>query len=406
VPFDILHLRHDFPVLAQSVHGKPLVYFDNAATTQKPRQVIDRVVTYLKKENCNIHRGVHHLSQLATEAFENARKTVQGFINAEHAHEVIFTKGTTEAINLVASTFGRMILQPGDEILISGMEHHSNIVPWQFIAKEKGAHIRVIPIDDQGELDLTNIRQLINDRTRIVAITHVSNVLGSINPIHRVIDLAHDKGIPVLVDGAQAAPHLKIDVRELNCEFYCFSSHKVYGPMGVGVLYGKEGLLKEMPPYQGGGEMVDTVTFENTTYNELPFKFEAGTPNVSGVLGMEAAINYIMDLDLKSVHAYENELLDYITLELLKINDVKIYGLAENKCCVTSFMLDTIHPYDAGVIYDKLGIAVRTGHQCAQPLMDRYGIPGTIRASLAFYNTMEEIDQFVAATKQVIKMLK
>jgi cysteine desulfurase/selenocysteine lyase len=392
-------------VLDQTVHGKPLVYFDNAATTQKPRQVIDRIVAYLKKENCNIHRGVHLLSQQATEAFETARKTIQEFINAEKSCEVIFTKGATESINMVASSFGRMILQPGDEILVSAMEHHSNLVPWQFVAKEKGAHIKVIPVDDQGELDLTNIRQLINDRTRIVAVTHVSNVLGTINPVHRIIDLAHQKGIPVLVDGAQAAPHLKIDVRDLNCEFYCFSSHKVYGPMGVGVLYGKEELLKAMPPYQGGGEMVDQVSYENTTFNELPYKFEAGTPNVSGVLGLEAAIQYIQDLDLKSVHAYENELLDYITLELLKIKGVKVFGMSDHKTCVISFNLDKIHPYDAGIIYDKLGIAIRTGHQCAQPLMDRYGIPGTIRASLAFYNTVEEIDRFIDGTKQVIKML-
>jgi cysteine desulfurase/selenocysteine lyase len=405
VPFDILHLRHDFPVLDQTVHGKPLIYFDNAATTQKPRQVIDRIVAYLKKENCNIHRGVHLLSQQATEAFENARKTVQQFINAEHVHEVVFTKGATESINMVASSLGRMLLKEGDEILLTGMEHHSNVVPWQFVAKEKGAHIRVIPVDEQGELDLSNIRQLINEKTRIVAITHVSNVLGTINPVHRIINLAHERGIPVLLDGAQAAPHLKVDVKDLDCEFYAFSSHKIYGPMGVGVLYGKEDLLNAMPPYQGGGEMIDKVTFDETTFTELPLKFEAGTPNVSGVLGLEAAINYLMDLDLKSVHAYENELLDYITLELMKLKDVKIYGLSEHKTCLVSFMLDGIHPYDAGTIYDKMGIAVRTGHQCAQPLMDLYEIPGTIRASLAFYNTIEEIDHFIEGTKQVIKML-
>jgi cysteine desulfurase/selenocysteine lyase len=405
VGFDILHLRHDFPVLDQTVNGKPLIYFDNAATTQKPRQVVDRMVTYLKKENSNIHRGVHQLSVHATEAFEGARKTVQQFISAALPGEVIFTKGTTESINLVASSFGKLILQPGDEILLTAMEHHSNIVPWQFIAKEKGAVIRVIPADDMGELDLNNIRQLINDKTRIVSIAHVSNVLGTINPVHRIIDLAHDKGIPVVIDGAQAAPHLKIDVRELNCEFYAFSSHKLYGPMGVGVLYGKEQLLKAMPPYQGGGEMVDTVTFENTTYNDLPYKFEAGTPNVSGVLGLESAVNYIQDLDLSAVHTYESELLDYMTLELLKIDRVKIYGMTEHKTCVISFLLDKIHPFDAGTIYDKMGIAVRTGHQCAQPLMDRYGIPGTIRASLAFYNTVEEIDKFIDATKQVVRML-
>jgi cysteine desulfurase/selenocysteine lyase len=387
------------------VHGKPLVYFDNAATTQKPRQVIDRIVSYLKKENCNIHRGLHLLSQQATEAYENARKTIQEFINAEYSHEVVFTKGATESINLVASTFGKMVLQPDDEVLVTAMEHHSNLVPWQMAAKEKGAHIRVIPVDDQGELDLSSIRELINEKTRIVALTHVSNVLGTINPVHRIIKLAHDKGIPVLVDGAQAAPHLKIDVRELDCDFYCFSSHKMFGPMGVGVLYGKQELLKAMPPYQGGGEMVDQVTFQETTYNELPYKFEAGTPNVSGVLGLEAAVKYLQDLDLKSVNSYENELLDYITLEMLKIKNAKIFGMSEHKTSVVSFMLENIHPYDAGTIYDKLGIAVRTGHHCAQPLADRYEIPGTVRASLAFYNTREEIDRFIDATKQVIKML-
>jgi cysteine desulfurase/selenocysteine lyase len=387
------------------VHGKPLTYFDNAATTQKPRQVIDRIVAYLKKENCNIHRGAHLLSQQATEAFENARKTIQHFINAEHPHEVVITKGATESINMVASSFGKLILQPGDEILVSAMEHHSNLVPWQFIAKERGASIQVIPVDDQGELDLSNIKQLINDKTRMVAITHVSNVLGTINPVHRIIDLAHESGIPVLVDGAQAAPHLEIDVKELNCDFYCFSSHKMYGPMGVGVLYGKQELLKAMPPYQGGGEMVDQVTFGDTSFNELPYKFEAGTPNVSGVLGLEAAIHYIQDLGLKSVHAYESELLDYLTLELLKIKGIKIFGMSDHKTCVISFMIENIHPYDAGTIYDKLGIAVRTGHHCAQPLMDHYGLPGTVRASLAFYNTQEEIDRFIEGTKQVIRML-
>jgi cysteine desulfurase/selenocysteine lyase len=405
VPFDIIHLRHDFPILDQTIHGKPLVYFDNAATTQKPRQVIDRIVNYMKKENCNIHRGLHLLSQQATEAYENARKTIQAYINAEHAHEVIFTKGTTESINLVASSLGKLVLQPGDEILVSAMEHHSNLVPWQLVAKDRGATVRVIPVNEQGELDLSDIRQLINEKTRIVAITHISNVLGTINPVHRIISLAHEKGIPVLVDGAQAAPHMKIDVRELNCEFYCFSSHKMYGPMGTGVLYGKQELLKAMPPYQGGGEMVDQVTLENTTYNELPFKFEAGTPNVSGVLGLETAVNYLQDLGIKDISDHENELLDYLTLELLKIDGIRIYGTSEHKTSVVSFLMEGIHPYDAGTIYDRLGIAVRTGHHCAQPIIDRYGIPGTVRASLAFYNTMEEIDSFIKATKQVKKML-
>ncbi len=403
--FDILHIRHDFPVLDVQVHDKQLIYFDNAATTHKPREVIDRIVSWYKKENCNIHRGVHFMSNQATEAFENARKTVKDFIHASHPHEIIFTKGATESINLVAQSFGRKFIHSGDEIIISGMEHHSNLVPWQMLAEQKGAILKVIPVDEQGELEISTLKGMITDRTKFIAIAHVSNVLGTINPVHRVISLAHERGIPVLLDGAQAVPHLTVDVQELNCDFYCFSAHKVYGPMGVGVLYGKEKFLEDMPPYQGGGEMVDQVTIEKTTYNKLPYKFEAGTPNVAGVLGMEAAIKYILDLDLKKIHAYEREMLDYATVELLKMESVRIFGNAENKTGVISFNIGKIHPYDAGTIYDKLGIALRTGHHCAQPLIDRFQVPGMVRASLALYNTVEEIDRFIEATKQVRRML-
>jgi cysteine desulfurase/selenocysteine lyase len=405
VSFDILHIRHDFPILDILVNDKTLVYFDNAATTHKPREVIERMVSYYKKENCNIHRGVHYLSTKATEAYENARKTAREFINAAHDHEIIFTKGATEAINLVAWSFGQKNIHAGDEIIVTLMEHHSNLVPWQMIAEQKGAKLKILPVDEQGELEVSQLKGMISERTKIIALAHVSNVLGTINPVHRVISLAHEQGIPVLLDGAQAIPHLNVDVRELDCDFYCFSGHKVYGPMGVGVLYAKEKYLEEMPPYQTGGEMVDQVTLEKTSFNKLPYKFEAGTPNVAGVLGLETALKYIMDLDLKKIHAYEHEMLDYATVELLKQQDIRIFGNAENKTGVISFNIGKIHPYDAGTIYDKLGIAVRTGHHCAQPLIDRFQVPGMIRASLALYNTMEEIDRFIEATKQVRKML-
>lgn len=403
--FDILHIRHDFPILDTMVHGKPLVYFDNAATTQKPRQVIDRLVAYYKKENCNIHRGVHFLSNQATEAYENARNTVKDFINAGHAHEVIFTKGATESINLVSQSYGKKFIGEGDEIIVTQMEHHSNLVPWQMLAEQQKAVLKFIPVDDQGEIDVHSLKQLITEKTRLIALTHVSNVLGTINPVHRVIGIAHDHNIPVLLDGAQAVPHLSVNVQELKCDFYCFSAHKMYGPMGVGVLYAREKILEEMLPYQTGGEMVDQVTFDKTTFNKLPYKFEAGTPNVAGVLGLEAAILYLRDLDLKKVHAHEQDLLDFVTVEFLKMEDIRIFGNAENKTSVVSFNIGKIHPYDAGTIYDKLGIAVRTGHHCAQPLIDRYEVPGMIRASLALYNTREEIERFVEATKQVKRML-
>jgi cysteine desulfurase/selenocysteine lyase len=348
---------------------------------------------------------VHYLGNQATAAYEDARKTVQGFLHAKHPHEIIFTKGATESINLVAQTFGRKYIGAGDEIILSQMEHHSNLVPWQILAEQKGAVVRYIPVDDQGELEINTLKTLITDKTRLIAISHVSNVLGTINPVHRIISLAHDHGIPVLLDGAQAVPHLEIDVQELNCDFYVFSSHKMYGPMGVGVLYARESILDQMPPYQGGGEMVEKVTLEKTTYNQLPWKFEAGTPNVSGVLGLESAIRYMQDLDLKKIHAYEQELLDYATIELLKMENIRIFGNAENKTAVISFNLGKIHSYDAGTIYDKLGVAVRTGHHCAQPLIDRFEVSGMVRASFALYNTQEEIDKFIEATKQVRRML-
>ncbi len=392
-------------MLDMTVYDKPLVYLDNAATTQKPKQVIDRISTYYKYENCNIHRGVHFLSQHATEAFEDARKNIQQHINAASSHEIVFTKGTTESINLVASSLGRNIVNAGDEILVTEMEHHSNYVPWQMLAKEKNAIFKVIPINDEGDIELSVYKEMLNEKTRLVAVTHVSNVLGTINPVKHMIDLAHQMDIPVVVDGAQAMAHLYVDVQDLDCDFYCFSGHKVYGPMGIGVLYGKEKWLEAMPPYQGGGEMVNEVTAAHTTYNELPYKFEAGTPKVAGVLGVDAAFEYINDLEIKKIAEHEHILLDYATVELLNIGGLKIYGNSPHKTSVISFNIENIHPYDAGMIIDKLGVAVRTGHHCAQPVMNRYGVPGTIRASFALYNTKEEVDSLVKALLQVKKML-
>ncbi len=403
--FDINSIRHDFPVLDNKVYDKHLVYLDNAATTQKSRDVISRVSDYYRNENANIHRGVHYLSQQATEAFENARKTVKEWINAEETREIIFTKGATEAVNLVAHSFARPNLEAGDEVIISEMEHHSNLVPWQVVCEEKGAVLKVIPFSEDGELDLAEYKKFLSEKTKLVAITHVSNVLGTINPVKHMIDIAHKQGVPVLVDGAQAIPHSEVDVQALGCDFYCFSGHKVYGPMGIGVLYGKSGLLEKMPPYQTGGEMVDNVTIEKTTYNELPYKFEAGTPNVAGVVGLEAALKYIEKVELKDIENHEQELLDYATVELLKIEGVTIYGTSDHKCSVVSFNMEGIHPYDAGIIIDQMGVAVRTGHHCAQPIMDRYGVPGMIRASFGLYNTLQEVDRLVEAVKQARKML-
>lgn len=403
--FNIENIRKDFPILSRTVYDRPLVYLDNAATTQKPKAVIERISEYYRMENCNIHRGVHYLSQHATDAFENARKTVATHLNARMPEEIIFTKGTTEAINLVAQSLGRKILAKDDEIVITGMEHHSNIVPWQLLAGEKEAVLNIVPFNEQGDLDLNEYRNLLSERTRIVAISHVSNVLGTVNPVRHMIEIAHQKGIPVLVDGAQSVPHMPVDVQDLDCDFFCFSGHKVYGPMGVGVLYGKKEVLEIMSPYQGGGEMVDQVSFEKTTFNELPFRFEAGTPDVAAVLGLETALNYVNDLGLGHVSRYEEDLLSYATLELLNIPGLRIFGTSENKSSVISFLLEGIHPYDVGTLLDKMGVAVRTGHHCAQPVMDKYGIPGTVRVAFSFYNTGAEVDILVNAVQKARKML-
>lgn len=398
--------RKDFKILDQMVYKRPLVYFDNAATTQKPQIVIDSILEYYEKINSNIHRGVHYLSQQATDQFEQARRTVQRYINVQHSHEIIFTKGTTESINLIAQTFGMSFLNPGDEVLISEMEHHSNIVPWKMVCEAKRASLRVIPMNEVGELKFDQIERLITSKTKILAITHTSNVLGTINPIKEIIQIAHSKGVPVLVDGAQAVSHSKVDVQELDADFYAFSGHKMYGPMGIGVLYGKEEWLNKLPPYQGGGEMIKKVTFEEITYNELPFKFEAGTPNVEGVLGLEKAIQYIQSIGFEKIANYEQELLNYLMDRMKEISNIHYYGLSKDKVAVLSFNVGEIHPYDLGVILDQMGIAVRTGHHCAQPIMDKFNIPGTIRVSLALYNTKAEIDLFMDALKKAITMLE
>ncbi|MDF1675955.1 MAG: cysteine desulfurase [Vicingaceae bacterium] len=398
-------IRKDFPILHRQVNGKPLVYFDNGATSQKPQQVIDVINRYYQHENSNIHRGIHTLSQEATDAYEKARTMVQQFINAKHNHEVIFTSGTTGSINLVASSFGKKHLQAGDEIIISTMEHHSNIVPWQMICEEKGAILKVIPISDEGELLMEEFEKLLSSKTKLVSITHVSNTLGTINPVKEIIKLAKKAGAFVLIDGAQAVPHTKVDVQALDCDFYAFSAHKMFGPTGVGILYGKEIILNELPPYQGGGDMIKTVTFEKTTYNELPHKFEAGTPNIVGGLGLAAAIDYMNNIGLTNIEAYEHELLSYATEKIKQIEGIRIIGEAANKASVLSFLVDGTHPSDIGMIIDKLGIAIRTGHHCTEPLMNRFDIPGTARASFAFYNTKEEIDTFILALERALKML-
>lgn len=397
--------RKDFKILDQMVYKRPLVYFDNAATTQKPQIVIDSILEYYNNFNSNIHRGVHYLSQQATDQFEQARKTVQHYINAKHFHEIIFTKGTTESINLIAHSFGMSFLKAGDEVLISEMEHHSNIVPWKMVCDLKGASLRVIPMNEVGGLDIDQIERLITSKTKILAITHTSNVLGTINPVKEIIRIAHSKGVPVLVDGAQAISHTKVDVQDLDADFYAFSGHKMYAPMGIGVLYGKEEWLNKLPPYQGGGEMIGKVTFEEITYNELPFKFEAGTPNVEGVLGLEKAIQYIQSIGIEKIASYEQELLFYLMDRMKEIPNIHYYGLSKEKVAVLSFNVGDIHPYDLGVILDQMGIAVRTGHHCAQPIMDKFNILGTIRVSLALYNTKAEIDLFIDALKKGIVML-
>jgi cysteine desulfurase/selenocysteine lyase len=402
--FNIDAIRADFPILSQKVNGKPLVYFDNGATSQKPQVVIDAISKYYQEINANIHRGVHTLSQLATDAYEASRVKIQNHINAKFAHEVLFTSGTTHGINLVANGFAS-ILKSGDEVLVSALEHHSNIVPWQMLCEKTGAILRVIPMDENGELILSEFDKLLSNKTKIVTVNHISNALGTLNPIKHMIDKAHEFGAAILIDGAQAVPHLKPNVQELDCDFYVFSGHKICGPTGTGILYGKEHWLNKLPPYQGGGEMIKEVTFEKTTYAELPHKFEAGTPNIAGGIVLGTAIDYMNQVGFDNIQVQEKELLEYGTKRLLEIEGLKIYGTSKDKTSVISFNIEGIHPYDIGTIIDKLGIAVRTGHHCAQPIMNFFNIPGTIRASFAFYNTKEEIDIFVEALKRAKLML-
>lgn len=403
--YPIDRIRQDFPILSREVNGQPLVYLDNGASTQKPRQVIDAISSYYSDINSNIHRGVHYLSQAATDAYEVSRKKLQKFIGAAHDHEIIFTSGTTAGINLVAHSFGKAFVKAGDEILISEMEHHSNIVPWQMLCEEKGAVLRVVPMDENGVLDLEAYASLLNEKTRLVSITYISNSLGTVNPVRELIRLAHDQDIPVLLDAAQVVQHHAIDVQELDVDFLVFSGHKMYGPTGVGILYGKEKWLNAMPPYQGGGDMIKQVTFEKTTFNELPFKFEAGTPNIEAGICLGDAVDYIQNIGLDRIEAYEEDLLRYGTERLLEIEGLRIIGTAPQKSGVISFLLGNVHPYDVGVILDKLGIAVRTGHHCTQPIMDKLGIPGTVRASFGMYNTRAEIDALVEGVKRAGAML-
>ena len=401
---DIQKIREDFPILDRTVYGKPLVYFDNAATTQKPRLVIDSIVDEYYSVNANVHRGVHYLSQQATELHESSRETVRWFINARSTNEIVFTRGTTESINLLVSSFGEEFMQEGDEVIVSVMEHHSNIVPWQLLAARKGITIKVIPMNDKGELLLDEYRQLFSERTRIVSVAHVSNVLGTVNPVKEMITFAHEQGVPVLVDGAQSIPHMPVDVQDLDADFFVFSAHKVYGPTGVGVLYGKEEWLDRIPPYQGGGEMIQHVSFEKTTFNELPFKFEAGTPDYIGTTGLAKALDYVSLVGMDKIAAYEHELTQYAMQRLKEIPGMRIFGEAEDKGSVISFLVGDIHHFDMGTLLDRLGIAVRTGHHCAQPLMQRLGIEGTVRASFGLYNTREEIDELVAGIVRVSRM--
>lgn len=396
-----MDIRSQFPILSQSVYKHPLVYLDNAATTQKPVSVIETLTEYYKTLNSNIHRGAHYLAAQATEQYEAVRRQVQKFINARHHHEIVFTRGTTESINLVASSFCKRFLKEGDEVIVSGMEHHSDIVPWQLA----GARLRVIPFSDEGVLDLEAYKNLFNEKTRIVAVNHVSNTLGTINPVKELVEIAHSHNVPILIDGAQSISHIKVDVQELGCDFYCFSGHKMYGPMGVGVMYGREELLNEIPPYQGGGEMIKDVTFDLTTYNELPFKFEAGTPSVGDVLGLGSAIRFMEEIGIEQIHATEDDLLHYAAEQMKEIDGMRFIGTAPDKTSVISFLIGESHPYDVGTLLDKLGIAVRTGHHCTQPIMERFGIPGTVRASFAVYNTREEVDLFINALKRIAPML-
>jgi cysteine desulfurase / selenocysteine lyase len=399
--FDVEKVRADFPILQQKARGHELVYLDNAATSQKPKAMIDAIVRYYEHENANIHRGVHYLSEIATEEYETARKVVQQFLHAVHASEIIFVRSTTEAINLVAQTYGRTHVATGDEVLITAMEHHSNIVPWQLLCEEKGAKLRIAPINDNGELLLDEFEKLLGPRTKMVSLGHLSNALGTINPLSEIVGLAHAQGIPVLVDGAQAAPRLPVDVRELDCDFYAFSGHKSYGPTGIGILYGKLALLEKMPPYQGGGDMISSVTFEKTTYNKVPHKFEAGTPDMSGAVGLRAALEYLNSLGMENIEKHEHELLSYATEKVSAIPGIRLIGTAREKAGVLSFVMDGVHPHDIGTILDQDGIAIRTGHHCAQPLMDRFGVDATARASFGVYNTKEEIDALVRGIQKV-----
>lgn len=397
-----MNLRSQFPILDTRVHGHPLVYLDNAATTQKPLRVIEALDSYYRTLNSNIHRGAHHLAAEATERYEAVRRQVQSFINARHSHEIVFTRGTTESINLVASSFSKRYFTGDDEVIVSGMEHHSDIVPWQLT----GATLRPIPFSDEGVLDLEAYERLFSPKTRIVAVNHVSNTLGTVNPVVDIVRIAHAHGVPVLIDGAQSVSHLKVDVQAIGCDFYCFSGHKMYGPMGVGIMYGREELLNELPPYQGGGEMIENVTFERTTYNQLPFKFEAGTPSVGDVIGLGEAINFMQEVGVDNIAAHEDDLLRFATDGLSRIPGARIFGTAPHKTSVLSFLIGDAHPYDVGTLLDQLGIAVRTGHHCTQPIMDRYGIPGTVRASFAVYNTREEVETFLAALERIMPMLQ
>lgn len=402
--YDVATIRNDFPILGRTVHGKPLVYLDNAASSQRPVQVIDAVRDLYAVHYSNVHRGVHQLSQESSELYENARVSVCGFIHAACVHEVIFTRGATESINLVAQSFARPRLRKGDEILITHMEHHSNIVPWQMVCEQTGAKLKVVPISDKGELEMDRFSELLSDKTRLVSVVHISNALGTVNPVKQMIDLAHTRDIPVLVDGAQAVPHIPVDVQALDADFYVFSGHKVYGPTGIGVLYGKEKLLSEMPPYQGGGDMILSVSFEGTTYNALPYRFEAGTPNIAGAVGLGAALQYVQKIGLGTIAAHEHGLLEYATARLREIDGLRIIGEAEQKAGLVSFVLDAVHPHDIGTLLDAEGVAIRTGHHCAQPVMERYGVPATARASFAMYNTFQEIDVLAEAIRKTIKM--
>ena len=395
----------DFPILNTNVYNHKLVYLDNAATTQKPRQVIDTLTNYYLTLNSNIHRGAHYLASQATERYEEVRRKVQSFINARSHTEIVFTRGTTESINLVASSFGRQFLKARDEIIVSGMEHHSNIVPWQLACEQVGARLKVVPFSDEGVLDLNAYQSLFTARTRLVACTHVSNTLGTVNPVKQIVDIAHQHGIPVLIDGAQAVAHMPVDVQQIGCDFYCFSGHKMYAPMGVGVMYGRQEILSQLPPYQGGGEMIKDVTFERTTYNELPFRFEAGTPSVGDVLGLGSAIDFMLSQGINNIAAHESDILHYATQQLSAIPGLRIFGTAPQKAGVVSFLLGNAHPYDVGTLLDKLGIAVRTGHHCTQPIMDLYGIPGTVRASFACYTSRQDIDALVSALNRIAPML-